>query len=87
MSADRRAMPAAEFKAQVEHLSECIATALAEMQCDAVIGLVALEMVARSIRSLTERKLLAEEGAFAEFELQMAKHFDRLKEKPLAGAS
>lgn len=87
MTAVTRTVSAKEFKAEVEFIAECTAAALAEVGCDAVVALVALEMVARSIRSKAERALLAEDGAFAEFEAQVAQHFARLKQQPLKGVS
>ncbi len=83
----RREITEREFKAEVEGLAECVARALYEVQCDATVALVALEMVARSIRSATERQLLSHDGAFAEFEQQIAEHFGRLKQNPLKGES
>lgn len=83
----RREVSQRQFGADCTLLAECIAGAISEVQVDSMTALVALEMVARSIRSATERALLVEDGAFAEFEQQLAAHFNRLKEKPRAGAS
>lgn len=87
MSIRMRTIAAREFKSECEHLAECIASALNDVGADGTVGLVALEMVARSIRSTVERQLLATDGAFAEFERQIAEHFARLKHIPVKGAS